>query len=171
MHEDKQMEPVPVPIPKGPESLRVPSLMDTNLDSPGDRNTTSGNDQDTFLAAGGQNTGENLPLGISNAASAARAATAAAASAVAAVSGESAATSPNFTKIYGFFAALFDPMSAPSVTKLIRRSDFSALDWEIVKLLVRNLEVNVDSVVFRQQLADTYRQQQMRQQDQQQDQD
>lgn len=171
MHEDKQMKPVPVPIPKGPEPLLVPSHIDSNEHALGDGKTTSGNHQDTFLASHGQNTGEIFPLGASNAASAARAATAAAALAVAAVVGEPAAASPNFTKIYGFFAALFDPMSAPSVTNLIRGSDFSALDWEIIKLLVRNLEVNVDSVVFRQQLADTYRQQQMRQQDQQQDQD
>jgi len=41
------------------------------------------------------------------------------------------------------------------------------LDWEIIKLLVRNLEVNVDNRAFRQQLTDTYKQQQITLQQQQ----
>lgn len=81
-------------------------------------------------------------------------------------SGGNVATSPNFTRIYGFFAMLFDPTKPYSVMNVVQRSELSALDWEIIKLLVRNLEVNVDSVAFRQQLVDTYRQQQMRLQQQ-----
>lgn len=76
--------------------------------------------------------------------------------------GEHMATSPNFTRIYGFFASLFDPTHPLNITSLIQRSHLSALDWEIIKLLVRNLEVNVASTVFRQQLNDTYQQQQIR---------
>lgn len=68
-------------------------------------------------------------------------------------------TSPNFTRIYGFFATLFDPMKTTSVLNMMRWSDFSALDWEIIKLLERNIEVNVDTSAFRQQLVDTQRQQ------------
>lgn len=67
---------------------------------------------------------------------------------------------PNFTRIYGFFAMLFDPTKSTSVFSAIRSSEFSALDWEIVKLLVRNLETNVANTAFRQQLAATYEQQQ-----------
>lgn len=76
------------------------------------------------------------------------------------------ATSPNFTRIYAFFATLFDPTKPLSVLNLIQRSDLSALDWEIIKLLVKNLEVNVDNVGFRQQLRETYQQQQVRLQEQ-----
>jgi len=84
-----------------------------------------------------------------------------------AVSGEAIATSPDFTRIYGFFATLFDPMKPLSITNLVDASNLSALDWEIIKLLVRNLEVNVDNRAFRQQLTDTYKQQQITLQQQQ----
>ena len=78
------------------------------------------------------------------------------------------ATSPNFTRIYGFFAALFDPNKSNTAIDIAQRSDLSALDWEIIKLLVRNLEVNVESTVFRQQVLETSRQQRgMQQQEQQ----
>lgn len=118
------------------------------------------------MASESQDTAGSLLLDVTHAGSAARAATAAAASAVAAATGEGTPTSPNFTKIYGFFAAIFDPMNAPGAITLLQRPELSALDLEIIKLLVRNLEVNIDSTVFRQQLADTYRQQQLRQQEQ-----
>lgn len=77
-------------------------------------------------------------------------------------------TSPNFTRIYGFFAALFDPNKSNTAVNIAQRSDLSALDWEIIKLLVRNLEVNVESTVFRQQVVETSRQRRgMQQQEQQ----
>lgn len=102
-------------------------------------------------------------LDISNAGSAATAATAAAtaaASAAVAASGEAVPSSPNFTRIYGFFAVVFDPAENITIAGALVASDLSALDWEIIKLLVRNLEVNVDSSAFRQQLTETYEQQQ-----------
>lgn len=74
------------------------------------------------------------------------------------------ATSPNFTRIYGFFATLFDPMKTGSVLNVLRLSDFSPLDWEIIKLLLQNLEANVVSRTFRQQVVDTYTRQHMEQQ-------
>lgn len=131
----------------------------------------SSSDRDTSLENLSLTAAPNDSTVTSNAGSAARVAAAAATSAVAAVGGEQGATSPNFTRIYGFFAALFDPSQAPDVNRIEEGSDLSALDWEIIKLLVRNLEVNVDNVVFRQQLAETYRQQQMRLQEQQQQQE
>lgn len=143
--------------------------MNSASDPSSDANTSMVSDPDNFLAFQAQNTLESVPIEESNAGSAARAATAAATSAAASVTGESA--SPNFTKIYGFFAALFDPVSISGADDLIESAELSALDWEIIKLLVRNLEVNVDSAVFRQQLADTYTQQQVRQQEQQQNQE
>lgn len=124
-------------------------------------------DTDSFMGNFGDlDVGNHLTV-ATNAGSAARVASAAATSAAAAV-GEAGATSPNFTRIYGFFAALFDPTQPSGVSDLIEGSDLSALDLEIIKLLVRNLEVNVDNVGFRQQLTETYRQQQMRLQGQQQ---
>lgn len=74
--------------------------------------------------------------------------------------GESS-TSPNFTRIYGFFAMVFDPMKTGSAINLLRLSDISTLDWEIIKLLVKNLESNVASRTFQQQVLDTYTQQQI----------
>lgn len=71
--------------------------------------------------------------------------------------------SPNFTRIYGFFATLFDPMKTNSVLNVLRLSDFSPLDWEIIKLLLHNLEANVVSRTFRQQVVDTYTQQRLEQ--------
>lgn len=71
--------------------------------------------------------------------------------------------SPNFTRIYGFFATLFDPMKTSSVLNVLQLSDFSPLDWEIIKLLLHNLEANVVSRTFRQQVVDTYTQQRLEQ--------
>lgn len=86
---------------------------------------------------------------------------AAAASAAVAASGKVISTSPNFTRIYSFFAALFDPVDNSNVTRTIQPSELSALDQEIIKLLVRNLEVNVDDPSFRQEANETYCQQQL----------
>lgn len=72
---------------------------------------------------------------------------------------EGIATSPNFMRIYAFFARVVDPTQAPNTRSLIERSELSALDWEIIKLLVRNLEVNVESSIFQQQLRETCTQQ------------
>lgn len=111
--------------------------------------------------------GLDLQNGVSenhlpNTGSAARVATAAAASAVAAVSGDVISTSPDFTRIYGFFASLFDPFKQTSLMSTVQAADLSALDWEIIKLLVKNLEVNVQNAGFRQQAIDTYKERQMR---------
>lgn len=72
-------------------------------------------------------------------------------------------TTPNFNRIYGFFAALFDPVtsSAPIVSRMVDCSDLNALDQEIIKLLVRNLECNVRNPTFRREVTETYYQQQL----------
>lgn len=150
---------------------------DTVVTLPASRASSAPSSDLTAAAAGDSNSLRERVAGLgiaiesnrltdeaSHAGAAARVANAAVVSAAAAVPGESLATTPDFTRIYAFFAALFDPMNPPIAEKLIHESDLSALDWEIIKLLVRNLEVNVDSVVFRQQLAETYRQQEVRQQ-------
>lgn len=103
----------------------------------------------------GRTSGSESP----NAGSAARVV---AGAAVAAASGEKISTSPNFMRIYGFFAALFDPGKESKMTGMIDVADLSTLDSEIIKLLVKNLEVNIGSAVFRQQLSDTCQQQEMR---------
>ena len=88
-------------------------------------------------------------------------ASAARANAVTVASRQLLPTSPNFTRIYSFFAAVFDPVVNSTVTRHIQPSELSALDKEIVKLLVKNLEVNVDDTAFRRQVSETYRQQQL----------
>ncbi|PXF48715.1 Myb-like protein G [Gracilariopsis chorda] len=65
------------------------------------------------------------------------------------------ATSPNFMRIYAFFATVIDPTKMLSIHSIVEDSELSALDWEIIKLLVKNLEVNVQSTIFRQQLSET----------------
>lgn len=75
-----------------------------------------------------------------------------------------AATSPNFTRIYGFFAQLFNPVSVEPIEKGVEELSASSLDCEIVKLLVKNLEANMSNEGFRQQLSQTYREQQVTQQ-------
>ncbi len=72
-------------------------------------------------------------------------------------------TTPNFNRIYGFFAALFDPVasSSPIVSRMVNGSDLNALDQEIIKLLVRNLECNVRNPTFRREVTETYYQQQL----------
>lgn len=74
--------------------------------------------------------------------------------------------SPNFTRIYGFFAELFNPLVPRIVEEIVSTVESSTLDCEIIKLLVRNLEVNLSNDVFRHQLTQTYRDQQITQQQQ-----
>lgn len=169
--ENAEMLQLPGTVPKGPEPTAVLSGTDENpvynhVSGPS-QDVIPTTDPDSFIEDLSQvNIGSHMTV-ATNAGSAARVASAAATSAAAAVGGEAAATSPNFTRIYGFFAALFDPTQPSGVTGIVEGSDLSALDWEIIKLLVKNLEVNVDNAAFRQQLAETYRQQQMRLQEQQ----
>ncbi|CDF35838.1 unnamed protein product [Chondrus crispus] len=163
---NRSMPALPVTTPNDTDSMLPTREASVALDPTEDSNTISVNEKEDCVASESQDTAGSLLLDVTHAGSAARAATAAAASAVAAATGEGTPTSPNFTKIYGFFAAIFDPMNAPGAITLLQRPELSALDLEIIKLLVRNLEVNIDSTVFRQQLADTYRQQQLRQQEQ-----
>lgn len=73
-------------------------------------------------------------------------------------------TSPNFTRIYGFFAQLFNPLAVEPIEKGVEKLSASSLDCEIVKLLVKNLEANLSNGSFRQQLSQTYREQQVTQQ-------
>lgn len=73
----------------------------------------------------------------------------------ASVAPEIIATSPNFMRIYGFFATIIDPTRLLNIHTVVKESELSALDWEIIKLLVKNLEVNVQSAIFRQQLRET----------------
>eukprot|EP00178_Gracilaria_changii_P012413 TRINITY_DN3511_c0_g1_i1.p1 TRINITY_DN3511_c0_g1~~TRINITY_DN3511_c0_g1_i1.p1 ORF type:complete len:570 (-),score=58.23 TRINITY_DN3511_c0_g1_i1:3990-5699(-) len=70
-------------------------------------------------------------------------------------SGESIAMSPDFMRIYAFFATVIDPTEALNIPQVVEHSNLSRLDWEIIKLLVRNLEVNVESGVFQRQLRET----------------
>eukprot|EP00737_Agarophyton_chilense_P003405 gb/GEZJ01003986.1/.p1 GENE.gb/GEZJ01003986.1/~~gb/GEZJ01003986.1/.p1 ORF type:complete len:568 (+),score=50.22 gb/GEZJ01003986.1/:349-2052(+) len=69
--------------------------------------------------------------------------------------GESIAMSPDFMRIYAFFATVIDPTELLSVSHVVEKSDLSRLDWEIVKLLVKNLEVNIESAVFQRQIRET----------------
>lgn len=137
---------------------------DLTITEPGDSNSLREGVADLGIAVGSDGLTDDTP----HAGAAVRVANAAAVSAAA--SGEPMTTTPDFTRIYAFFAALFDPMNPPIVESLIQQSDLSALDWEIIKLLMKNLEVNVENVMFRQQLAETYQQQEVRQQQQEQEQ-
>ncbi|KAI0564916.1 Myb-like DNA-binding [Gracilaria domingensis] len=69
--------------------------------------------------------------------------------------GESMAMSPDFMRIYAFFATVIDPTEMLNISHVVEHSDLSRLDWEIIKLLVKNLEVNVESTVFQRQLRET----------------
>lgn len=75
-------------------------------------------------------------------------------------------SSPNFNRIYGFFATLFNPLETRKLDDVVGSLESSTLDCEIVKLLVRNLEVNLSTPSFRDQLSQTYRDQQATQQQQ-----
>lgn len=68
-------------------------------------------------------------------------------------------TTPNFAKIYSFFANMFDPQVSFDATAGVRQSGMSPLDKEVIKLLMSNLEFNIANTAFRQQLLETYRQQ------------
>jgi hypothetical protein len=67
---------------------------------------------------------------------------------------------PNFTRIYGFFATLFNPESTIDAHQVVGTVASSTLDSEIIKLLVRNLEFNLGNDNFRSELTETYRNQQ-----------
>lgn len=62
------------------------------------------------------------------------------------------AASPNFNRIYSFFAALFDPVDNSGVTRPVEAAELNALDREIIKLLVNNLEANVQNRAFREEV-------------------
>jgi hypothetical protein len=62
-----------------------------------------------------------------------------------------AANTPDFPRVYAFFASLFDPGASCS-TELL-----SALDVEVIKLLSANLETNISDPTFRCHLFDSYR--------------
>lgn len=70
-----------------------------------------------------------------------------------------ATTSPNFAGIYAFFAKMFDPAMKFDAMKGVKEDGMSALDKEVIKLLMSNLEFNIANTTFRQQLLETYRQQ------------
>lgn len=61
---------------------------------------------------------------------------------------------------------LFNPLETRKADCAIASLESSTLDCEIVKLLVRNLEVNLSSESFRDQLIQTSRDQQATQQEQ-----
>lgn len=68
-------------------------------------------------------------------------------------------STPNFSKIYRFFASIFDPQIRFDCSDGLNFAALTALDKEIIKLLIANLETNISNVTFRCQLIDTYRQQ------------
>lgn len=95
----------------------------------------------------------NEPTAVVSAASAA-------AAAVASGDATGPSATPNFTKIYGFFASLFNPEAEKIVEDVIPSLENSTLDAEIIKLLVKNLEINLNDQGFREQLNRTCRDQQ-----------
>lgn len=84
----------------------------------------------------------------------------AAAAAVASEGSSAANNTPNFTRIYGFFASLFNPETPYDVEDIIPAIEKSTLDAEIIKLLLKNLEINLNDSLFREQLTHTCGEQQ-----------
>lgn len=67
-------------------------------------------------------------------------------------------STPNFAEIYSFFAKIFDPQIQFDCNDSSQYAALTALDREIIKLLVSNLETNISNSNIRCQLIDTYRQ-------------
>lgn len=67
--------------------------------------------------------------------------------------------SPNFSKIYAVFARMFDPQIPFNAAVDMQNAQLSALDKEVIKLLISNLEVNIANQEVRQQFLASYRQQ------------
>lgn len=66
-------------------------------------------------------------------------------------------TCPNFATIYAFFADLFDPQRTEDSVTSMRAVSLTALDKEIIKLLITNLETNISNEGNRRELLETYR--------------
>lgn len=64
---------------------------------------------------------------------------------------------PNFAKIYAFFANLFDPHRTYDSVTGMHAASLTALDKEIIKLLITNLETNISNEGNRKELLETYR--------------
>ncbi len=67
--------------------------------------------------------------------------------------------SPNFCGIYANIAGIMDPSRSFDVQKGIRDARLSALDKEIMRMLIDNLETNVADAKVRSRYLDGYRQQ------------
>lgn len=59
---------------------------------------------------------------------------------------------PNFQKIYSFFAQMCDPSTSYNARRAITSAEMNALDKEIIKLLMRNMEINLRDRIMRRQL-------------------